>query len=37
MKVLPSIDISDGVAVKRIKGKSNSGIKLGNPVDIAKK
>ncbi|MUN28140.1 1-(5-phosphoribosyl)-5-((5-phosphoribosylamino)methylideneamino)imidazole-4-carboxamide isomerase [Sulfuracidifex metallicus] len=36
MKVLPSIDISDGVAVKRIKGKSNSGIKLGNPVDIAK-
>jgi phosphoribosylformimino-5-aminoimidazole carboxamide ribotide isomerase len=35
MKVVPSIDISEGKAVKRIKGKRGSGITLGKPLDIA--
>lgn len=35
MYVVPSIDISEGKAVKRIKGKKGSGIVLGDPVKIA--
>ncbi|AWR97587.1 1-(5-phosphoribosyl)-5-((5-phosphoribosylamino)methylideneamino)imidazole-4-carboxamide isomerase [Acidianus sulfidivorans JP7] len=35
MKVVPSIDISEGKAVKRIKGVRNSGLILGDPVKIA--
>ncbi|AAY80889.1 1-(5-phosphoribosyl)-5-((5-phosphoribosylamino)methylideneamino)imidazole-4-carboxamide isomerase [Sulfolobus acidocaldarius] len=36
MKVMPSIDISNKVAVKRIRGKGGSGIILGDPLKIAK-
>jgi len=35
MKVMPSIDISNRRSVKRIKGKRNSGIVLGDPIYIA--
>jgi len=35
--VMPSIDISDGKAVKRIRGIRGSGIVVGNPIDIASK
>ncbi len=35
--IMPSIDISDGKAVKRIRGVRGSGIVVGNPVDIASK
>ncbi|ARM76294.1 1-(5-phosphoribosyl)-5-((5-phosphoribosylamino)methylideneamino)imidazole-4-carboxamide isomerase [Acidianus manzaensis] len=35
MKIVPSIDISEGKAVKRIKGIKNSGLILGDPVKIA--
>lgn len=37
LKVLPSIDISEGKAVKRIKGKRGTGLVLGNPINIAYK
>ncbi len=37
MKVVPSIDISEGRVVKRIRGKRGSGLVLGNPLDIAYK
>ncbi len=36
MKVIPSIDISQGKAVKRIRGKSGSGIEVGDPFEVAK-
>lgn len=35
MEVVPSIDISEGKAVKRVKGKRNTGILLGDPIRIA--
>ncbi|AWR94792.1 1-(5-phosphoribosyl)-5-((5-phosphoribosylamino)methylideneamino)imidazole-4-carboxamide isomerase [Acidianus brierleyi] len=35
MIVVPSIDISEGKVVKRIRGKRGSGLILGNPLDIA--
>ncbi|ADM28379.1 1-(5-phosphoribosyl)-5-((5-phosphoribosylamino)methylideneamino) imidazole-4-carboxamide isomerase [Ignisphaera aggregans DSM 17230] len=35
--IMPSIDISDGKAVKRIRGIRGSGIVVGNPIDIASK
>ncbi|MEM0165024.1 MAG: 1-(5-phosphoribosyl)-5-((5-phosphoribosylamino)methylideneamino)imidazole-4-carboxamide isomerase [Saccharolobus sp.] len=35
-KILPSIDISNGKVVKRIKGVSGSGLILGEPEKIAK-
>ncbi|BBG24014.1 1-(5-phosphoribosyl)-5-((5-phosphoribosylamino)methylideneamino)imidazole-4-carboxamide isomerase [Sulfuracidifex tepidarius] len=35
MKVIPSIDISEGKAVKRIRGKSGSGIEVGDPFEVA--
>ena len=37
IKVLPSIDISEGKAVKRIRGVKGSGLILGNPIDVALK
>jgi len=37
IKVLPSIDISEGKAVKRVRGIRGSGLILGNPIDIALK
>lgn len=37
MKVIPSIDISEGKVVKRIRGKRGSGLVIGNPLDIAYK
>jgi len=37
IKVLPSIDISEGKAVKRIRGIRGSGLILGNPIDVALK
>ncbi|BFI73982.1 1-(5-phosphoribosyl)-5-((5-phosphoribosylamino)methylideneamino)imidazole-4-carboxamide isomerase [Sulfurisphaera ohwakuensis] len=37
LKVVPSIDISEGKAVKRIRGVKGSGLILGNPVKIAYK
>ncbi|TRM96100.1 1-(5-phosphoribosyl)-5-((5-phosphoribosylamino)methylideneamino)imidazole-4-carboxamide isomerase [Sulfolobus sp. B1] len=35
IKVLPSIDISEGKAVKRIRGVKGTGLILGDPVKIA--
>ncbi len=35
MKVAPSIDISGGEAVKRVKGLPGTGLRLGNPVKLA--
>lgn len=35
MDVVPSIDISEGKVVKRVKGKRNTGIVVGDPVKIA--
>ncbi|BDC19655.1 1-(5-phosphoribosyl)-5-[(5-phosphoribosylamino) methylideneamino] imidazole-4-carboxamide isomerase [Acidianus sp. HS-5] len=35
MEVVPSIDISQGKAVKRIKGIKGSGLILGNPTKVA--
>ncbi len=37
MKVMPSIDISGGKAVKRVKGKPGSGIEIGDPLEVAKR
>jgi len=37
IKLLPSIDISEGKAVKRIRGVKGSGLILGNPIDVALK
>jgi len=37
MKVMPSIDLSNGIAVKRVHGIRGSGIVVGNPVDVAYK
>ncbi len=36
MKVMPSIDISEGKAVKRVRGLRGSGLVLGDPLKIAK-
>lgn len=33
--VIPSIDLSNKKAVKRIKGERDSGLVLGNPIEIA--
>uniref|UniRef100_A0A7J3MWF8 1-(5-phosphoribosyl)-5-((5-phosphoribosylamino)methylideneamino)imidazole-4-carboxamide isomerase n=1 Tax=Ignisphaera aggregans TaxID=334771 RepID=A0A7J3MWF8_9CREN len=35
MKVMPSIDISDGRAVKRVKGVRGTGIVIGDPIKVA--
>ncbi|MDT7872043.1 MAG: 1-(5-phosphoribosyl)-5-((5-phosphoribosylamino)methylideneamino)imidazole-4-carboxamide isomerase [Sulfolobaceae archaeon] len=35
LEVIPSIDISEGKAVKRIKGQRGSGLILGDPLRIA--
>ncbi|MGC9105940.1 MAG: 1-(5-phosphoribosyl)-5-((5-phosphoribosylamino)methylideneamino)imidazole-4-carboxamide isomerase [Thermoprotei archaeon] len=35
MKVLPSVDISEGKAVKRIQGKRGTGLVLGDPRKVA--
>ncbi|BFH74487.1 1-(5-phosphoribosyl)-5-((5-phosphoribosylamino) methylideneamino)imidazole-4-carboxamide isomerase [Sulfurisphaera javensis] len=37
IKIIPSIDISEGKAVKRIKGIRGTGLILGNPIQIAYK
>ena len=37
MKVMPSIDLSNGKAVKRVKGVRGSGIVVGDPITIANK
>jgi phosphoribosylformimino-5-aminoimidazole carboxamide ribotide isomerase len=37
MKVMPGIDISNGIAVKRVRGVRGSGITIGNPLDVAYK
>ncbi len=37
IKVLPSVDISEGKAVKRIRGVKGTGLILGDPVKIAYK
>lgn len=36
MKVMPSIDISEGKSVKRVRGLRGSGLVLGDPLKIAK-
>jgi len=36
MIVIPSIDISNGKVVKRIRGKRGSGIEVGDVLDVAK-
>lgn len=36
MKVVPSIDISGGNAVKRIRGKDGTGLVIGNPEVVAR-
>ncbi|QKQ99534.1 1-(5-phosphoribosyl)-5-((5-phosphoribosylamino)methylideneamino)imidazole-4-carboxamide isomerase [Metallosphaera tengchongensis] len=36
MKVVPSIDISQGKAVKRVKGREGTGLILGDPIKIAR-
>ncbi len=36
MYAMPSIDISRGRAVKRIRGVKGSGLIVGNPIDIAR-
>jgi len=33
--VMPSIDVSEGKAVKRVRGVRGSGIVVGDPIDIA--
>ncbi|ABP96084.1 MULTISPECIES: 1-(5-phosphoribosyl)-5-((5-phosphoribosylamino)methylideneamino)imidazole-4-carboxamide isomerase [Metallosphaera] len=35
MKVVPSIDISKGMAVKRVRGREGTGLVLGDPLKIA--
>ncbi len=35
MKVIPSVDISEGRAVKRVKGVRGTGLVLGDPVKVA--
>ncbi|MCG3108676.1 Imidazole glycerol phosphate synthase subunit HisF [Metallosphaera sp. J1] len=35
MRVVPSIDISRGMAVKRVRGKDGTGLVLGDPIKIA--
>ncbi|MEM1541707.1 MAG: 1-(5-phosphoribosyl)-5-((5-phosphoribosylamino)methylideneamino)imidazole-4-carboxamide isomerase [Ignisphaera sp.] len=35
IKVMPSIDISDGRAVKRVKGVRGTGIVIGDPIKVA--
>ena len=35
MEIIPSIDISDGRCVKRIKGRAGTGLSLGDPVEQA--
>lgn len=37
IKVMPSIDISLGKAVKRVRGVKGTGLILGNPIEIAEK
>lgn len=36
LEVLPSIDISNGYAVKRIRGRRGSGLIIGKAIDVAK-
>ncbi|BCU71360.1 1-(5-phosphoribosyl)-5-((5-phosphoribosylamino)methylideneamino)imidazole-4-carboxamide isomerase [Stygiolobus caldivivus] len=36
IEIIPSIDISEGKAVKRIRGQRGSGLVLGDPLQIAK-
>jgi len=35
--IIPSIDISLGKAVKRIRGVKGTGLILGNPIELASK
>lgn len=37
MRVMPSIDLSNGIAVKRVHGIRGSGVIIGNPIDVAHK
>lgn len=37
MVVMPSIDISNGKAVKRVRGEKDTGIVVGDPVKVAEK
>lgn len=36
MKVLPSIDLSEGKVVKRIRGVRGTGLIIGDPINVAK-
>lgn len=35
LEVMPSIDISEGIAVKRVKGQRGTGLILGDPFKLA--
>ncbi len=35
MKVIPSIDLEQGIAVKRVRGVKGTGMRLGDPVRLA--
>lgn len=35
MEIIPSIDIEGGICVKRIRGEPGSGIKIGDPKQVA--
>jgi len=37
VKLIPSIDIENGVAVKRVKGRRGTGLRLGDPISIAER
>lgn len=37
IKIMPSIDISNGKAVKRVKGVKGTGLVLGNPIEVAER
>ena len=37
MKLIPSIDIEDGVAVKRVAGRRGTGLRLGDPLELAER
>lgn len=37
MKLIPSIDIENGVAVKRVRGRRGTGLRLGDPLALAEK
>ena len=37
MKLIPSIDLEDRVAVKRVGGRRGTGLRLGDPVELAER